>query len=466
MNFQRMELEAQIWMACGEMIAMETGKFIAGMQPQTYSFADGVLNIDVPLAKVRLRWRPEPQAEELAPGMRKWRACRPEFRLLSPTDARSGNSVYVLDVPGQFTGGIAKQKAEAFAAFRKDIPDDIVRIVEPFGSHQWALMVLVQAEPWAKELALGNPVLAYALANSDKFRGSPPEAAAVQARWYCHKKQRELLEWLGFPGTEPVARLIRKILPESASPAFLYRLNHALKADKRVLEYLSRLKVINAAVLELVTILPYLDLITPNLLMEVANEPAGVLFADMIHGGLAILQQITPHPNIKPFASVKQVRGFREAVATKYRAYLHRQELLREEARLHADRERQRQRMVEMADRRMRYELRRKNIWNDFPPPPIPGTKDIIPLTSYEQLYAEGNDQVHCVASYHRRVLLGSTYVYRILAPERATLAIVRGTDDRWYRSELNGKGNSKVNSATEKMVDMWLEKVSICRRS
>ena len=438
---------------------------MTGAHNQTYLFAEGVLHIEVPLAKMRLRWCPEPKAEELVPGWRKWREFRPEFRLLRPLETAGNKPAYYTmevpgDVPPQMTAG---QKAEAFASFRGEIPDDIVRIVEPFGSHQWALMVLVHAEPWARELAIGNPVLAYALANSDKFRGSPPEAAAVQARWYCHKKQRDLLEWLGFPGTEPVARLIRKISPESASPSILYRLNHALKADARVLEYLSRLKVVNAAVLELVTVRPYLDLITPKLLAEVADEQGEVSFADMIHGGMAISRQISPSPNIKPFTSVRQIREFQEAAAARYRVHLQRQQMAKEEARRaveqEAERERHRQHMVEMAHRKRGQEARHQSVQNCYPQPPIPGTKDIIPLTSADQLYIEGREQGHCVAIYQWQVMMGSTYIYQIMAPERSTLSIIRGTDGRWYRSELRGKGNSKVKPATERLVDLWLEK-------
>lgn len=392
-------------------------------------------------------------------GLRKWREFWPEFRLIYPQGTCNRQPAYVLEIPvGVTKQEILVQRAAAFAAFREQLPPEIVRIVEPFGSHQWALMALMHAEPWAKDLAKGNPVLAYAFASSDKFRGSPPEAAAVQARWYCHRKQRDLLEWLGFPGTDAVAKLIRKIPAESASPSILRRLCAALKADKRVLEYLSHLKVVNAAVLELVTIRPYLDLITPKLLAEVAAAPAGASYVDMMQGGWTILQQIPQHSDIKPLASVKQVRGFQEMAATQYRDHLRRQELARQEARRLAELDRHRQFIVEMAYRRRKKDLQINGLQKDYPSPPVPGTKDIIPLTSAGELHAEGKDLGHCVATYEWQVRLGSTYIYRILAPERATLSIIRGADGRWYRAELKGSGNCKVKPAAERMVDLWLE--------
>ena len=428
-------------------------------QLPAYSFIDGVLHIDLPRARMRLHWCPKPMAEELPVGLRKWREFWPEFRLIYPQGTCNRQPAYVLEIPvGVTKQEILGQRVAAFAAFREQLPPEIVRIVEPFGSHQWALMALMHAELWARDLAKGNPVLAYAFASSYKFRGSPPEAAAVQARWYCHKKQRDLLAWLGFPGTDAVVKLIRKIPPESASPSILRRLCAALKADKRVLEYLSHLKVVNAAVLELVTIRPYLDLITPKLLLEMAEEPGEVSLLDIFQGGMAILQKISPRPVIKPFTCVKQVRGFQEAAAAQYQDHLRRQELARQEARRLAELDRHRQYIVEMAYRRRKKELQNKGLQKDYPSPPVPGTKDIIPLTSAGELHAEGKDLGHCVATYEWQVRLGSTYIYRIMAPERATLSIVRGADGRWYRAELKGPGNRKVKPATERMVDLWLE--------
>ena len=425
-----------------------------------FSFSNGILRVDIPLAKMRLQWRPKPQAEELAIGRRQWAPFFPEFRLLRPPQAADRKPGYVLELPvDESATEVAEQKAMAYAAFRAEIEPEIVRIVEPFGSRQWSLMTLMHDEPWAMDLAVGNPVLAYALANSNEFRRSPPAAAAIQARWYCHRKQRELLEWLGFPASEAVAKVIRKIPPESASPSILRRLNNALKADKRVLEYLSHLPVVNIAVLELVTIPKYLDLITPKLLMEVAGKPGEASIGDMINGGMVILEQIVSPRKIKPLESVKQACRFREMADAEYQAHLHRQEMARQEAKRLAEQERHRQRMVFQEKER---ERNRQLALRPYPSPPVPGTKDIIPLTSAAQLEDEGWAQGNCVATYLWRVLAGSTYIYQVMAPERATLAIVRGADGCWFRAELNGDGNRKVKATTRQMVDMWLEGVRL----
>ena len=432
---------------------------MSGVPSPAFMFSDGTLRIDVPLAKARLRWRPEPKAEELKVGLRRWREFWPDYRLIYPVDSSQNMPDHVVEIPeSSATPESVRQKAVALDGFRSEVGEEIVRIVEPFGSYQWALMVLVRNEPWAMDLALGNPTLAYALANSHLLRGSPPEAAAVQARWYCHKKQRDLLEWLGFPGTEPVARLLRKIPATAISPSMLYRLRTTLQTHKQVLALLSRLHALNGAILEVATIPKYYDLLSLGLLREMAAQPSSESIADRIHGGLAILEQMDPRPAVKPLTSLRQVRQFREMAEKEFQAFLRRKEVARREAERRAEYERLRR--WEAA--RMRSKNKTYLGGCSFPPPPLLGTKDILPLTSAELLQMEGREQKNCVAIYEMAVRRGNYYIYQVLAPERATLSIYRGLDGCWRRLELKTYNNCKVETVTEQAVDRWLARARV----
>lgn len=61
------------------------------------------------------------------------------------------------------------------------------------------------------------------------------------------------------------------------------------------------------------------------------------------------------------------------------------------------------------------------------------------------------------MATYATRVMSGDCYIYRVTAPERATLSIVYRADGCWRRSELKGHRNRAVRAETIRVVDAWL---------
>ena len=100
----------------------------------------------------------------------------------------------------------------------------------------------------------------------------------------------------------------------------------------------------------------------------------------------------------------------------------------------------------------------------EFPGPPVPGTADIVPLTDASQLLEEGRQQRNCVGGYGERVAGGNVFIYRVLAPERATLSIQPSADGGYEIQQLLLSCNRPVAPATEQAVRRWLagESVSI----
>lgn len=410
-----------------------------------FSFGDGVLHIRSRQGEMRMRWRPSPSAEELPVNARRWQAFWPEIRLLRAVP--TGGSVQ--PVTGAPEDRAAAQKAVAFAAFREELPPAMATVVEPFVSHQWALMLLLHEDPSAMDLATGNPVLAYCLANSDQFRGTHAAAAAVQSVWYSGRRQRAILEWLGFPGTESMARMMRKIPPGDASLFLLRCLRNALVSDPELMAVLGHLGRINSAAMDLVANGRLRPLVTPRLLHEVSEqdldngEPS---CGDLILNSLTMLREFQPRRSIGPFSSIEQIRRCHEATEAEYR--LHRLRIEQEEPAGPAGR-------VARGQRRRRRAVRQPP--SPLPAPPIPGTDDIVPITTVAELVAEGREQCNCVASYERWIRQGTLYVYRVLAPERATVSLVRGFDGCWRRSELRAKNNRKVHAGTTVCVNAWV---------
>lgn len=422
---------------------------------------NGILTVVSPQLQVHLRWSPSPLAEHKIPGSSKWAPFWPAFRLLRPkTDAPANlSAVGELTVPFTRDDQIEAREA-AFHAFCSQIQDDITGSVAPFCSHQWQLLCLLQAAPSAMDLVKVNPVLGYCLANNAEFRGTKETAAATQAVWYSHRKQKIILEWLGFDASESLARLFRKIPPEAAYPSLMRRFRSMLSRDKQFLSLMGHLPKITRGVLELMTNEDTAGLAAAKLLHEVAereNELSVEQASDILLGALRLQREMGVQTELRPFTSIAQVLRFQEAVDAEYRAFQARQE----EARLAAEREaaevarRNRAAREELAERRKakRAEVLRR----PFSKPPIPGTAEIIPLLSAAELAQEGREQRNCVGGYAESVQWGKTYIYKVISPERATLSIIKGPDGCWRRSELKKAGNKIVSAATINAVERWL---------
>lgn len=460
-----------------------------------FEFADGVLHIRSVASAMRIRWNPEPRAE-IRDGRGAWRDFRPDFRLVRPP-ASEARAALPLEAEGESAGpDVLDRKRIAFDAFRGEIPPEFVSRVERFGSHQWSLLVLIRAERAALDLAASNPVLAYCLANNDEFRGTEADAAAVQAVWYSHRRQRVILQFLRFPESEAVVRLLRKIRPEAVFPSLMRRLAGSIRVDRRVLEILGHHSSINRGMLELVAnprIFPY---VTPRLLYAVADSPAELAeapTADQILSAVGTLQEAGLNLPVRPLTTIRQVEEFRERVDAEIaEAARRREEAARRAREAQAERERraraareahaqalrrirERERAARAAGRRLRRPAGPDGergavpglgalpvptgAVEPFPPPPVPGTPDIVPLRSAADLEEEGREQRNCVASYAWRVRRGMCYIYRVLQPERATLSIVPGPDGGWRRFELKRKENRGVRESTKHFVDRWLER-------
>jgi hypothetical protein len=416
----------------------------------SFLWQDGILRVNLPRAEMRIRWAPKPLAEER--NIRgEWKQCWPTFRLLRPV-AASPKPRFELDLQmARRDAELLRQKTAAFDAFRASIPPEIGALVERFGSHQWNLLEMLGREQAAVDLAKSNLVLAYALANNAELRGTDPKPAAVQALCHCQRKQRWIAHWLGFPDSAAMVKLLQRIIPEDVYPSQLRRLKYAMEGRFRVMGLLAHQKSINAGVLDLVGNPHLAPLVTAKLLAEIAGHPdaelAGAIAAQLLRA-LELLQQLAPGRPVRPFTRIAQAREFGAAVAAEYIE----RERWREAGRPAAAAGPVRQRRGAKRPGRVK-------LCDVFPPPPVPGIAEIIPIRNLEDLRAEGMAQHNCVGSYDKRIRKGETFIYKVLYPERATLSIVRGPDGCWHREELKKMRNRPVRQSTKTFVDNWLAK-------
>ena len=93
-----------------------------------------------------------------------------------------------------------------------------------------------------------------------------------------------------------------------------------------------------------------------------------------------------------------------------------------------------------------------------FPPPPVPGNDEIHPITSLEDLQAEGRLMHHCITVYQPKILARESYIYRMLVPERATIEL-KLEANAIRISQISLAYNAQPNAATEAAVLRWLKR-------
>jgi hypothetical protein len=91
-----------------------------------------------------------------------------------------------------------------------------------------------------------------------------------------------------------------------------------------------------------------------------------------------------------------------------------------------------------------------------FPEPPVAGTEGIVSIRTIEQLLTEGREMGHCVSSYAWKCIDGESFIYKIVAPERATLEL-RMVGRRPQVVQLRSQGNAAPSEACWLAVHAWL---------
>jgi hypothetical protein len=360
-------------------------------------------------------------------------------------------------------------RIRALAAFKACVPVEIARVAEPFPSHQWSLMVLLRFSRFAAELAASNPALAYALANNSHIRETASRSAPFRTMLNIRKKQREICEQLGFPGTDATVRILQKLAPEACSPPVL-RLLRITLSNPQAIKLLGHLKHINRQVVYLVTREDIFRLVTPRLLTETSESDADIgklSTSEMLSNIVYHTSRMQAPPGIPGFTSTQHVVDFHDAIARAVEDEKARIAEIREQLRLAQelrDRHALEQRRL-YQQKETELQRKRDSGLLVFPPPPLPGTEYIKPITNHVELKEEGKLMHHCVGGYSESVENGRRYVYRVFRPERATLSIACGRSGVWRLDSMRCACNQPASDATYAAVMEWLDQFNIHRR-
>lgn len=385
-----------------------------------YRFTDGRLLVFEADRITLVRGWPEPEAAQKV-GERAWQPLRPAFRLVRPYRRRAPRPeparrqlMLPMEHPPRMPTRreLGDQKRRSFESFRFALPRSLARGIESFDTEQFAMIEMFAKDVHFGDLLGSNPALAFGLAQLG-------DAGLVSA------PQAEIAARLGFDRSKATARALRKMPAQSVSRAALRHLRTALR-DPDDAAWLAHLPRINAGVLALIGDRSLRSWLTPSLLEEVAaskDERHRARVAHVMGDVLALHRDLRGEQRPPVFRSIEVLRETQQVLG------------------------------AEFAKHRERGILQLR-----FPRPPVPGNESIVPLTLPRDLIAEGARQRNCVASYAPAVADRRTFVYRVLAPERATLSLRRGSGGAWEVSELYLSCNQPVAPRTRRAVEAWLD--------
>lgn len=349
-----------------------------------------------------------------------WRRCRPQFALLPEAGSQQ-------DVAEAHVAGCAEEREpaecpleglEQIRLYCASIPAPVQAAVLPFPERHWDLLAwCARTGPAADDLLHSNPALAFAIATAPELaQGERPAGYADTQFLLAYWRQRDVLRRLGFPATSRARRILQKMLPDAVSVRHLKTLRQAL-ADEQVAKRLVHLPRINGAVQAMLENGTIAQVTQPALIRVALQEEGRVAeSARRLSDALRVWRMAPARPP-----------GVGEE---------------REQARTGA------------AAPRTRRTSRVSS--SPFPPPPIPGTDFIVPITSREMLAEEGRIQANCVGSYGTRITKRQVAIYRVLSPQRCTLSIVP-SGRRWVIGQLKTRANGKASTATYQTVHHWL---------
>lgn len=100
-----------------------------------------------------------------------------------------------------------------------------------------------------------------------------------------------------------------------------------------------------------------------------------------------------------------------------------------------------------------------KHWYERYPILPWAHDEQIIQLVDYQQLFLEAHQQHHCALTYRHDVADQSYAMFRVLAPERATLSLKwHPKKQRFQLDQLVAKNNHDVSNKTRRFVKRWLK--------
>ena len=379
------------------------------------SSADGSLSFDfAPRVGLQLRltsWRDGLQLSRFEDG-----AWEPE-----PSDPQ-------LIRPADF---LARSRGDPLAQFAATLPAEECSLASRFQSWQLTILRLLRCHPAAADLARGTPNLLWLLAaivDEQELPNGPLAdvlgGSRVDVLRFC----------VGLHATRSTLRFLEKVVAPRRPSGQLEIMRQAL-SEPEVVAWFRHEPVVTPPDIERVLRTKkyrHLPFFRDAITLERTGQPA-------LSGALATLRDVyrlgegmaeeTLDARVSGCRTVRQLDRLHD-------------NLIAEARRLDA--------AHQLSLIALRYGT------TDLPPAPRAGTSTIEHVATAAELIDEGRAMHHCVASYASSIFAGESAIYRVLAPQRATLEL-RRIAGRLVAHQLRGACNAEVDDETRAVVDAWL---------
>ncbi len=338
-------------------------------------------------------------------------------------------------------GARSRRSARACHFLIEHWPEEARDAVRGFPCAHWQLLqfVNVGGAP-TLELLRSNPALGYL-------------AATKGAAGRIGLRRRSLAALCGFPETEHAVRLLRKVPIGWISSEFLTQLRATMTDERAADAVLSHLVRVNPIALEVARDPELRDLVGPDCLARLSRVSASAAHCDLIARMRDVLTKTRdrelPAPRFRKLSDLD-----RPVVPRPNQAPRQPPAVVVPDCPVRPGHT--------PAPPPPRQETPRTRKLA-FPAPPLtgltaPGVR-ICAISSHTELIAEGALMQHCAGtekSYARRVAAGRLYFYRLLEPERLTMAIRPGVQG-WSIEEMKGFRNRSPLDSSRTVVLNWL---------
>ncbi len=368
-------------------------------------------------------YRPEIHPLQAYAGTRRQRdPMASEGDELEEVPSESNQMLIVFPPPGDR----ASRTREAYRQFFAEIPAWAMALARRYRVRLFHVLSMLARCPGSDDLVRSTPALAWMVASNWCFHRPAVKRPLRAARSLLRRRQREIARWLGFPGEEWVIRALRRVPSRVCDVSSMLYLRDAFRCPEAA-ELLRHAPKLNRSAIRLISDARLRPHVTPGFLEDVARDRLGLLHWGAAYTLTDLIQMYTAARPGEPPPRMESTRQLRE---------------------MHDE-------LVAQVNHEGTF-LRERDLV--FPPPPIPGTEDIVALTSVEALVEEGRDRAHCVGSYGRRVASGDCFCYALLRPERGTICIHRaGAEGRWMLQDARGRANRRLRPETMRVIERWL---------